>query len=34
MNTLYTIFTAHHFMEVLSATAALTKVKEIYKHLI
>ena len=36
VNTLYTIFTAHHFMEVVSvsATAALTKVKEICIYLI
>ena len=36
VNTLYTIFTVHHFMEVLSfsATAAVTKAKEICIYLI
>ena len=34
VNTLYTIFTLHQFMEDLSATAAVTKVKEICIYLI
>ena len=34
MNTLYTIFTAHHILKDLSATAAVTKVKEICLYLI
>ena len=34
VNTLCTIFTVHHFMEDLSATAAVTKAKEICIYLI